>query len=420
MKILSRIKGNKVLLNGGMFSIFSFINQGISFLLLILLAKYITPEQYGRLSLFNTIVMFVGYFIALSSNGYMTVSFFQKDRNHFKKDISSIYFITLVMTLLFLGVIIVCGEKLATLAQLPSTFLYIAIVICVFNIFHQLFMDFLRVQEKVAKYGIFSISFAVLNFALSLFLVINKGMDWEGRVYAHLVCTLLFGLIGIVLFFRRGLFTLHFSLKDIFPIILWGLPLIPHQGAIWLKSGCDRYIINGFHTLEDVGIFSFALNLMSIIVMIGTAFNSSNSVTIYQVLSSDKTSKEKKAELKHQTKVITMIYAVCITLIMIGVSALVPILIPRYSASVPYFWILAIAGTFQCFYFLFCNYLFYFNKNKNLMMITFISACIHLCLSLVLTRFSLFCTCVIYVISNGIVFYLVYRKSRRILKEKLC
>ena len=63
-KIMSLV-GNKSLRNGVFFSLFSFINRGFSFLLLIILAKYIAPAEYGYLSLFATVVMLECYIICL-------------------------------------------------------------------------------------------------------------------------------------------------------------------------------------------------------------------------------------------------------------------------------------------------------------------------------------------------------------------
>ena len=48
---------NKTLLNGAMFSIFSFINRGFSFILLLVLAKFFTPKEYGYLRGITTLAV---------------------------------------------------------------------------------------------------------------------------------------------------------------------------------------------------------------------------------------------------------------------------------------------------------------------------------------------------------------------------
>lgn len=414
-KYISKIKGNKTLVNGGLFSFFSFINRGISFLLLILLANYIMPAEYGVLSLFNTVVSFAAYFIALCTQGYLSISFFKSDKEGFRKDVSSIYLITVSSLIVLSCMVLLFGGKLGGWLNLPSVFIWIALIICFFNVFWELFIDFVRVQEKVLKYGILSISFALLNFGLTLYLVINRDLNWEGRVYAQLATTILFAVLGIVIFLKKGLITFNLTWDRVRFIILWGLPLIPHNAANWLKQGGDRMIINQTFGVEEVGIFSFALNLVGLIIMIGVAFNSSNSVTIFQILSSD--ANNKWEQLKKQTKNIFIIYLFTILAIVLGVSIFVPLLLPKYSACIPYFLILSVYGFLQCIYFLYCNYLFYYNKNKEIMLITFGTASLHLLLSLLLTRYSLYLTCIIYLITQFILVYFVSNRSKIVLKQ---
>lgn len=202
-------------------------------------------------------------------------------------------------------------------------------------------------------------------------------------------------------------------------ILFWGLPQIPHLATNWLRQGCDQYIINYNYTTQEVGLFSFALNLVGIITMIGMAFNSSNSVTIFQVLSKEISNVEKKTILKKNTRNIFVVYLGATLLVLFFGYLFVPTALPKYVGSIPYFTILSVYGFMVCMYFLFCNYLFYYGNTKNLMYITFGSSIIHLSLSLFLTQYSLFYTTLIYVVSQSLCVGLVYGYSRKILAKEL-
>ena len=65
-------------------------------------------------------------------------------------------------------------------------------------------------------------------------------------------------------------------------MLLWGIPLIPHLATSFVRQGCDRFIINNYYTIEDVGIFSLALNLSNVIAIFGSGFNQSNSINLQQ------------------------------------------------------------------------------------------------------------------------------------------
>lgn len=414
-----RIKENKILVNGSLFALFSFVNQGISFLLLVILARYILPAEYGRLSLFNTVVQFVSYFISLSTPGFLSVSFFKRKGYLFKQDVSSIVLITLSGAVFVSLFLLIFQKNIATFADLPDVFLWFSIIISFTQVLYGLYLDYLRVQEKVIRYGFLSCSLALANFALTIYLVVYRDLNWEGRVYAQLICTAIFGILCFCFLSKSGLFTSKVTWSGIKMILLWGLPLVPHQATLWIKQGCDRFIINSTHSLEDVGIFSFSLTMTSVIVMMGIAFNSTNSVSIFQILSSECSVVEKKMRLKKQLKNIGKIYFVCYIIIMILGTLFVPILLPKYTSSLSYFWIISISGFLQCIYFLFVNFMFYYNKNKDIMMVTFAASIIHLLLSLVLTRYSLYFTSIIYVFSQLLVLYFIGNKSIKLVQTKL-
>ena len=149
--MILKIKTSKTLVNGFFFSLFSFFNQGVSFFLLILLANYITPGEYGYLSLFNTIVMFIGYFISLSTQGYISVSFFQKESVYFKKDFSIIFIITLFVFIFLSVILLLFHNYLSHITQLSDPLLWFSVLISTFTLFLNVNLDYLRIKEKIIE-----------------------------------------------------------------------------------------------------------------------------------------------------------------------------------------------------------------------------------------------------------------------------
>lgn len=419
-EILSKFKRNKTLINGGLFSIYSFLGRGIAFLLLILLANYIPPAEYGSLSLFTTVVSFVAIFMSLNTYGYFSISYFKKSEEEFKKDFTSIFIIGLATLLFFLLVVIVGGHYINDALELSQKLLIYAVIISFFSFLFHIQQDYYRIKEKVVTYGYYNVGNALLNFAFSLFLVITIGQGWMGRVNAQLICTVTFGLLSIYTFAHSKLFKINWEKDRYKEILSWGLPMIPHHATGWIRQGLDRYIINYHYTIYQVGIFSYALNVSNVIEMIGMAFNATNSVTLFRTLS-DKalTNKQIIVKLRRQTRLIGMIYLVASATTMVLISIITYLALPKYQDSIPYIWILCLAGFLKCIYFLYCNYLFYYSKTKNLMYITFGTSIMHLLLSLGLTQFSLFYTAIIYVVVQATITMLVYVQSKKLLRLEL-
>ena len=394
--IIQNIKNNKTLLRGGLFSIYSFVNRGFAFILLLILANYIAPAEYGYLSLFSTVVMVLGYFMALSSEGYMSISFFSEGESGIKKSFSCILTICICISFLLCFVILALGDDLSSLLDLEESILFYAVVIAFFTVFNNLLLDLFRIREKVVIYGWLSCGSALLNFTISIILVKGLLLSWQGRVYAWMGCSVLFGLIGLWYFFKSGYLTSQ--IRSFFkPMLIWSIPLIPHLATTFIRQGCDRYIINYYHTIEDVGLFSFALNLVGIITMIGLGFNQSNSIDIFKVLGDKFMPVTNKLQhLAKNRRTFLALYFVLALLISIVGYILVPIVLPSYANAMNYFVVLSIYGFFVCVYLIYTNYLFFFKKTRVLMLITVTSALIHLLLSFFLTRYSLYNTALLY------------------------
>lgn len=398
---------------------FSFINRGFGFVLLLILANYMPPAEYGYLGLFNTVTMLMGFFVCLQVEGYLGVSYFNDDKQGFKNTISCIYWTTMIMTVVFTSVLLIGGSRLSETLSLPFEMLALAIPICFLTIFVNINLDWFRLKEKVLTYGCLSSGNALLNFALSVVFVKYMTMGWEGRVLAQVACFFFFGLFGFFFFIQQkqvGLPTWAHWKK----ILIWGIPLIPHMATNFIKQGCDRYIINAHHSIDDVGLFTFALNLANIIIMIGMGFNQSDSVEVYKVLGNKEMNNEdKRSRLARRRHLFAKLYAIC-TLVIVGLGYFVfPLLLPKYEFAMNYFLILGIFGFINCLYFLYTNYLFFYGKTKLIMSITFGTSLLHLALSLLLTRYSLYNTCLIYCISMGAMVFLIRHYALKELNHKI-
>lgn len=414
------MKLSKGIINGGLFSLYSFINRGINFVLLIIIAKFIPPGDYGQLSLFTTVVTFLSYFIALSSIGYESISFFNKSKSEYKADFTAIHILATVILAFFAIVLVFGGNKLGDTLSLSRQFLWIALFIVYLDVFPQMFLGYYRVTQNLKNYGFVSVGSALLNFLFTLFFVVTLAQGWTGRIYSHLVCSLVVAMIALIAYRKYSLFSFSNQSKERYlEIVKWGVPLIPHMAAIWIRQGLDRYIINDTHSIEDVGLFSFALNLTSVIIMVGSSFNNSFSVEVYQTLSSEKATNQKRSSLLSKTRKMALLFVCATILVVVGCSVAIPLLLPGYKAALPYFYVLAFYGLIQCFYFLVVNYLFYYKRNKWIMYTTLGTSLLHLGLSLLLTRYSLYLTCLIYVFIQGLIVCVIYLLSKKTLKKEL-
>lgn len=399
--------------HGILYTIFSFVNSGISFILLLILAKYLTPADYGSLNLFTTFVTLLNIIIALCTTSYITVSFFQKKREEIQKIILIAFATTTVMLIIMACTLLLIPDFVEKTVGVPIEYLWLGLMICYFGIFNNVNLDIWRLEEKPVTYGVYSVSFAICNFILSFWLIVGLKYGWQGRVYAWFILGVLYFVVSLIFLVKRHYLVIsNPSFKLFKETCAYALPLLPHTASFWLKQGLDRYIINYFHDQAIVGYFSFAMNLAAIIGIVGTAFNATNSVYIYKKLSEGY--EKVKGVLSKQTKLMTVVFLSVSLAVGIFAFCLIRFFIPRYEGSIQYIIPLCLAGFFQCIYLLWVNYLFYYKKTKELMHITLSTAILQVLLSIWLTRFSSLYTAYISLFVIILTFILVYLKVNKL------
>lgn len=420
--IFSKVKfliNNETARHGSIFAFFSFLNSGIGFILLIILAKFIDPDGYGQLNLFNTSVTLISFFICLSTTSYFSVSYFQKQKIYIVKVVNVIVYVIIFMTTLFLSVLGIYGKEIALLTGISIPFLISAIFISANGILNILHLEVLRLKEKPINYGLLTLLNVVANFVLTLIFIVGKHFGWEGRAYAQLLVSIMMCIIGI--FFLKNNGYLQFSKLDkiIFKeTILYALPLIPHLFSGWLRGGFDRYIINYFHDTITVGYYGFASSFASIVTIAGNAFNATNSVLIFKKLTGGYNENCKNV-LRKQTFLMIGVFAAITLFVIVGVSVSIPLFFPKYLGSVKFIFPTTMASFFWCIYLLYVNYMFYYKKTLSLMYITLTMSIIQAGVSLIVTRYNVLFTAYLSMIISAITALFIYALHKKILKKAI-
>lgn len=399
--------------NGVLFSFFSFLNSGINFFLLIVLAGFLSINGYGKLNLFNTCITLITPLISFSTLGYIGVAYFRKSTPEFVNVIKSVCYISVVVFLFFCVISFCFKADWESWTGLSFEYILYAILICFVQIFTLINLEIWRIKEKVVSYGIYSLLVSGLNCCLTLLLVTQYHYGWLGRVYALIFGVGVFGFFSFYILWKKRYLNFQSVIQNVVTETLtFGIPLIPHQLSFWLRQGLDRFIINYYFTSEVVGIFSFANNFANIIMILGTAFNATNSVFIYKSISSGE--EVMRLRLRAQTKFMVSFFAIIVLLVVAGAYFFSPLIFPQYITSIKYILPLCLAAFFHCIYLLFVNYLFYFKKTKRLMNITLACSIVHMCLSLAFTRYDVLITSYISLVSNFLICIAVILYSHKV------
>lgn len=232
--------------------------------------RYLTPADYGTVELLSMLIdvatIIFGARIAQAVFRYYCTATTEGDK---KSVIASALFLGFLLNGTGSIIIVVLSEPLAIAIFSDSSFKdYIALF--AINMFLlplcQIPMTYIRAQQKPWLFLIFSILRLALQLSLNLYYVVFLDLHVEGVIYSAVISSAIMAviLLGYTLP-RAGLSINKTTCKRLFS---FSLPLkLASIGTFYLTFG-DRYFLNTFSDLSQVGIYALGYKFGFIFTLI--------------------------------------------------------------------------------------------------------------------------------------------------------
>lgn len=378
MKLKSIIKSS-LIKSAGIYTITNIINALIPFLLLPILTRHMTPEDYGIVSMFTVLISFVAPFTGMSINGAIARAYYDENID-IKQYITNSIYILLGSTFLVSIVFVVFSGMISKVSLFPERFLWIIIVYSFAQFMVRIIMTVWQVQVKPVKYGIYQIAQTMLNALLSIFLVVTLSMSWYGRVFGQTISYVVFSIIALVILIRNGWIFNKFSKKYVVHALNFGIPIIPHAIGGVIMTMTDRVFITNMVGVDATGIYAVGYQIGMIISLLTESFNKAYVPWLFEQLK-----KNISKKMRMITK-LTYIYFVVVLFLAISLGYISPWFLNKFvgkeftSSSVFVIWV-ALGYSFKGMYLMVTNYIFYAEKTSILAWVTFASAILNVILN---------------------------------------
>jgi O-antigen/teichoic acid export membrane protein len=135
---------------------------------------------------------------------------------------------------------------------------------------HAQMTSLFRVEERPVGFAIASVANVLITIGATIALVVGFHKGAIGAVIGNFLGTLT--VYVVLLAYRRYQLGLQFDRRLLRAMNRFGLPLVPSALALWAINLIDRLFINGYKGQSEVGIYSLAVRIASVIVFLMTAF----------------------------------------------------------------------------------------------------------------------------------------------------
>jgi O-antigen/teichoic acid export membrane protein len=234
--------------------------KGISFLLLPLYTRLLTPAEYGVLELLSTFANILDITLSLGLLSVVMIEYYhhsKEERNHMLSKVLSIFLG--LSTLLYIGAFafaLVFREHF--FPDVRSRMIAIVTLTSYLTFFQSFTVMVMRQEQKALAVTLLQVFSGSLAIGLNVLFV--YGWDWkiEGVLWSGLIA--ISASTFIVAYYLLGSLRLvwRWQTADVKRYLHLGLPFIPNALALWLMSYANRWILLNYTTLDEVGQLSAA------------------------------------------------------------------------------------------------------------------------------------------------------------------
>ncbi|WP_028535906.1 oligosaccharide flippase family protein [Paludibacterium yongneupense] len=268
---------------------FAILNRAIPFMLLPLLTRYLSPDAFGRISMFLAVQVLAMLVSGLCLNSVLMQRYFKMSQRQLRTFLLAAYGLMIVIgcvvsILLWLG-----KGVLEPLSGLSSGWLIMANACAVMSMAQAIGLALMQMRQQVVNFGLMQLLGTLSNLVLSILLVVKFHLGWQGRLDGIAASLLLTSMALLALQWRAGDLTrigvgwdeLRSATST---LVRLGLPLLPGGLVVWGMTMTDRFYLNSLASMQSVGIYAVGVMFAQVIEVLASAVGQSFMPIIYSRL----------------------------------------------------------------------------------------------------------------------------------------
>ncbi len=242
----------------------------IGFVLLPLLTKFYSAEEFGVYSLLILVSTLAGAFFFFGSSSTLNRYFFESDtEEHKKSTVSTTFLITLIGAFLQIILGFVFSNKLSILLTGSGDFsnqVFLILLASAIGILMNFNFVVIRLEKKSKVFVQLNIFSNLLNLALVYYLLVFR----NAGIYAPIIGLLIGNLVAFVIsyFYVKKYLGEYNNKIMVREYLFFGLSTTINGITYYFLDWIDRYFVKQYASLSDVGIYSMGYKIGMIIQII--------------------------------------------------------------------------------------------------------------------------------------------------------
>lgn len=274
MKIFNQLlKGKGMITAAIWYTAANFFINSISLFSTPIFTRLLTPADYGIVAIYTMWVSIFSLFVGLQVSGSFNNALIDFGEEKFDGYISSVSSISILSFIFILAIFSSIPDYVSKFLGLSKSLIYLMVIHSfATNCILQMTSKFQCRQQRYL-FIMMSALIAFTTIPLSIILVFNMPIEtrYLGRIYGTAFPTIVIGVGCLLYSLLKGRKII--SRSNWFYCLPISIPLILHGLSGLLLAQSDRYMLSKILSEYEVGIYSFAYTMGSIVSTITMAFN---------------------------------------------------------------------------------------------------------------------------------------------------
>ncbi len=263
--------GNKILTHSSIYLIGNVLQRSVSFIMLPIYTRFLTPSDYGTIELLSMAIDFVSLIFGLRISDSIFRYYSKYVGDEKKEVISTSLYLVIFFSLVGMAIVCLFSRQISVFtfgdtSQTRNLLLFSVTLLGqgVSNVP----MTAIRAEQRPVLFVVISTARLLLRLSLNIYFVVYLNMKVEGVIYSSVIATLI--VTTILSFYVFKNFGFSYSRIKSRELVMFSIPLLlSDMFAFYLTFG-DRYFIRAFHGTAEVGIYSLGYKFAALLPFIIT------------------------------------------------------------------------------------------------------------------------------------------------------
>ncbi|MPS38832.1 hypothetical protein D8S93_09320 [Vibrio sp. VGrn 2] len=272
--------------NSLIYSVNSIISATIPFFMMPILTRYLSPEAYGQVAMYNLLVAGLFSLTSLSCHGLILREYFEGyTSKEYSRLVGNALLLVLLCVLIVSLLLFIFNDLIASILNVDDKWLFYAIISSYCSFVINVRLSIYQAKSKPFKYGVVQIVQSIFNVFLGLYFVISLELDAEGRVLSIVFALVVVAILSFLSLVKNKEVSFFLDFRFLKKFIIFGGPLIPHVFGGFLLFTIDRFVVQTKLGIEAVGIYMVAITFSNGMNLILNSVNKAFTPWLFSYLS---------------------------------------------------------------------------------------------------------------------------------------